>query len=319
MLIDQLKWFRGFANARSSDIVHRAFPASPNRGTLRPRANVKPKLIAVDLDGTLLAATGSPHPIDARALRAAALAGVHTAIITGRLYAGTRHAAEVCNIRGPVGVVDGSQVVSTVDHRTVLQFAIVGADAIKLRDALVRNGPSAFVFARDAVIHDEGGGPFLRYVTSWSSELRVTPSMAEDPVWVQPDGITAVVSIGRADQVAQAAREILAAIGPTVQVAVFPLRRLDGHWGMIVRSTIGTKGMALKFLAQHYGCTVDECVVVGDWLNDIPMFTVAGYAFAMGQAPDEVRNMATDILPENSATGGGIARIVRELFGITGF
>ena len=63
---------------------------------------------------------------------------------------------------------------------------------------------------------------------------------------------------------------------------------------MIVRSTTGTKGMALKFLAQHYGCTVDECVVVGDWLNDIPMFTVAGFAFAMGQAPDEVRKMATD-------------------------
>ena len=135
-------------------------------------------------------------------------------------------------------------------REVVLRVEDVRPQVADLRDALVRNGPSAFVFARDAVIHDEGGGPFLRYVTSWSSELRVTPSMAEDPVWVQPDGITAVVSIGRADQVAQAAREILAAIGPTVQVAVFPLRRLDGHWGMIVRSTIGTKGMALKFLDQ---------------------------------------------------------------------
>jgi hypothetical protein len=36
----------------------------------------------------------------------------------------------------------------------------------------------------------------------------------------------------------------------------------------------------------------------------------------MGQAPDEVKRAATDVLPETSETGGGIARVIREVFGV---
>jgi hydroxymethylpyrimidine pyrophosphatase-like HAD family hydrolase len=43
---------------------------------------------------------------------------------------------------------------------------------------------------------------------------------------------------------------------------------------------------------------------------------VAGRSFAMGQAPDEVKKIATDVLEENVDTGGGIARVVRDVFGV---
>ena len=36
----------------------------------------------------------------------------------------------------------------------------------------------------------------------------------------------------------------------------------------------------------------------------------------MGQAPEELKVAATDILEENGETGGGIARVVRDLFGV---
>ena len=55
---------------------------------------------------------------------------------------------------------------------------------------------------------------------------------------------------------------------------------------------------------------------VGDWINDIPMFEVAGRSFAMGQAPDEVKSRATDVLTETSETGGGVASAIDQAFGI---
>jgi hypothetical protein len=50
---------------------------------------------------------------------------------------------------------------------------------------------------------------------------------------------------------------------------------------------------------------------VGDWLNDLPMFQVAGRSFAMGQAPDAVKSAATDVLDATATTGGGIAEAAR--------
>jgi hydroxymethylpyrimidine pyrophosphatase-like HAD family hydrolase len=85
---------------------------------------------------------------------------------------------------------------------------------------------------------------------------------------------------------------------------------------MVVRAAGGTKGTALAWLADHHGLAMEETVCVGDWLNDVSMFGVAGRSFAMGQAPHEVKQAATDVLEETNETGGGIARIVERVFGV---
>jgi hydroxymethylpyrimidine pyrophosphatase-like HAD family hydrolase len=73
----------------------------------------------------------------------------------------------------------------------------------------------------------------------------------------------------------------------------------------------------MKWIAEHEGVDLADTVCVGDWVNDVPMFEVAGRSFAMGQAPDEVKSKATDVLAETTAQGGGVARAVAEAFGIT--
>jgi hydroxymethylpyrimidine pyrophosphatase-like HAD family hydrolase len=95
--------------------------------------------------------------------------------------------------------------------------------------------------------------------------------------------------------------------------------RRGGHvglWAMIVRSSIGTKGTALAWIAEHEGIALADTVCVGDWINDVPMFDVAGRSFVMGQAPAEVKARATDVLRMTSEHGGGVAYALREAFGI---
>lgn len=281
-------------------------------------AGIAYKLLAVDLDGTLLDAAGIPHAADVRAMQALAARGVAVTIVTGRLYSGTRPTAEILGIRGPVGCVDGSQLVSTETHRTLFHHGFHGEAATKLRDAMAASGAALFLFAQDQVVHDALGTRYLDYVSTWSTAILPTRSVATHAYWAEDEGVTALVAVGTAGQIHDAVISIQSALGDAAQVASFPTRRMENTWGMVVRAAGGNKGSALRWLADHHGIRVEETVCVGDWLNDLPMFEVAGRSFAMGQAPDALKAAATDHLEETADEGGGIARAVQLAFGTKG-
>ena len=281
----------------------------------RPPRSHNPKLLAVDLDGTLLDPTsGKPHPRDLAALHALAATGVTVSIATGRLYSGTRATASALGLRGPVACVDGSHIVHAGDHSTLLHHGIVGAAAVKLRDALIRSHSAVFAFADDAIVHDAHGREFVDYLATWSTDVRLTESVGDHACWIGEVGVTAAVVIGAGGRVSRAAEEIRRELGESVAVVTYPLRHRPGGMGMIVRAAGRTKGSALAWLAAHHGLDLAETVCVGDWLNDVPMLEVAGLSYAMGHAPDDVKRAATNVLVETSEHGGGIARIVGEAF-----
>jgi hydroxymethylpyrimidine pyrophosphatase-like HAD family hydrolase len=90
---------------------------------------------------------------------------------------------------------------------------------------------------------------------------------------------------------------------------------VPGKHALLVRSAGPTKGTALAELCQLAGCTLAEAVAVGDWVNDVPMFEVAGRSFAMGSSPEAVCAKATDVLARTAGSGGGIAEAVRLAWG----
>jgi len=84
---------------------------------------------------------------------------------------------------------------------------------------------------------------------------------------------------------------------------------------VLVRAAGPTKGTALAELCRLAGCSLDEAVAVGDWINDVPMFRVAGRSFCMASAPPDVRTAATDLLDTDAGAGGGIAEAIRRAWG----
>jgi Cof subfamily protein (haloacid dehalogenase superfamily) len=278
----------------------------------------RPKFVAVDLDGTLLDSRGRPHDRDLRALRAALDAGVRVSIITGRLYSGTRPMAELIGLRGTVGCADGSHIVDTCRHATLLHHGVQGRDARLLRDALAVAGVTTFVFAEDAIGLDAAGAPYVDYVTTWSRDLRPSQDVFRHALWDAEDGVTAIVAVGSHEQIDEAAGSIVTQLASVAVVAKFAIRRdvHRGMWAIIVRAAGGTKGTALRWIAEREQVALKDTVCVGDWINDVAMFELAGRSFAMGQAPPEVKARATDVLLETVEQGGGVAKAVEEAFGI---
>jgi hydroxymethylpyrimidine pyrophosphatase-like HAD family hydrolase len=63
------------------------------------------------------------------------------------------------------------------------------------------------------------------------------------------------------------------------------------------------KGNAVRLLAAAQGVAVEEVAVLGDMVNDVPMFQVAGFSIAMGNATDEVKALASAVTSGNDGDG----------------
>jgi hydroxymethylpyrimidine pyrophosphatase-like HAD family hydrolase len=272
----------------------------------------------VDLDGTLLDARGRPHPHDLQAIRGALRFGVRVSIITGRLYSGTRPVTELLGLRGPVGCADGSHLVDAERHETLLHLGVRGPEANVLRGVLAAARLTTFVLAEDAIGLDTAGAPFVEYVTTWSNDLRPSRDVFEHTLWDCHAGVTAVLALGLLPPIEDAVREIARHLSSAAVVAKFPVRRAPhpGIWAVVVRAAGGTKGTALKWIAEREKVGLEDTVCVGDWINDVAMFELAGRSFAMGQAPAEVKAKATDVLDQTAERGGGVAHAIEEVFGI---
>jgi Cof subfamily protein (haloacid dehalogenase superfamily) len=267
------------------------------------------RLLALDLDGTLLRRDHTVDPRDVAAIRELQAAGVTVTIVTGRLSSGAMGAARACTIEGAIACVEGSHLFEVATGRTLVHHPMAPAIGARLRRTLVEHELATFVLDADAIHHDHAGAAYAHYVSTWSPDMRV---VEEDQAWrTQP---LAAVAIGDADAVAAAHARLREHAHELFSVS-FAVWSIPGKHAVLVRAAGPTKGTALAELCRVAGCAPSEAVAIGDWVNDVPMFEVAGRSFAMGSSPDHVRDKATDSLDSVTGTGGGIAEAIARAWG----
>ena len=266
------------------------------------------KLLATDLDGTLLDRSGAIHERDRRAIAELQRRGVAVTIVTGRMYSGTRDVARSLQLDGPIGCLDGSAIVAVRDDRHLVSRGLAREAGRALQAVLAGGSPAVFILGRDQIFHDARGVPFAPYLHGWTPRITHVEDITAAPHWEAETGVAGVIAVGTKEEI-DALVSALAPAADLVAPVAFPVRRdaLPGHWAMMARAAGVTKGSALQWIAAHHGIDVREVVAVGDWLNDVPMFQVAGRSFAMAHASDEVKAAATEHLCADVTTGGGIA------------
>ncbi len=267
------------------------------------------RLLALDLDGTLLRSDQRVDEDDVAAIAELQAAGVTVTIVTGRLQSGAVGAARACAIEGAIACVEGSHLVELSSNRTLVHHPMATAVTGLLRATLGDHGLASFVFDRDGIHHDHGGAPYAAYIRTWSPNVRIV----EEPLAWHTLPLAAV-AIGDHDAVA-AAHAVLRGHADQLFSVSFAVSACPGKYAVLVRAAGPTKGTALAELCRMVGCTLAESVAVGDWVNDVPMFQVAGRSFAMGNAPEAVQLSATDVLSRIAGSGGGIAEAIRRAWG----
>lgn len=271
------------------------------------------KLLALDLDGTLLGRDKTVADQDREAIARLSSQGVTVTIVTGRLYSGARWVADTIDVRGPIACINGGQMIDTRGNRELIHRRIGGSSATRLRDILGRRDLIRFGMFGDRIIGDRRGEPFTGFIRLWSDAIDHIADLLTHAMWRDEHGLTASIAVGAPDDIAATTRDIEDEL-PEAHVTWFDLPSYPGHAALVVRPGGTDKGMAIEWLADHHGIAVDEIVAVGDWLNDVPMLKIAGRSFATRQAPEAVKQAASDRLTCDPDPGGSVAEAIARAF-----
>jgi hydroxymethylpyrimidine pyrophosphatase-like HAD family hydrolase len=243
------------------------------------------RLIATDLDGTIVHHDGSISARTLRALEAASRAGIRVVFVTGRPPRWMGSVVEATGHRG-VGICANGAYIYDLASEAVVQTFAMAVDSALAAVTLVRSELPTAAFAVEAV---DGFGHEPHYVPRWNPEplLGVGPieeflttSIAK--LLVRDDSLSGDVMLERT-------REVL---GGVVEVT-----HSNTKDSLLELSALGVnKGSTLERLAASWGIDASEVVAFGDMPNDVPMLQWAGQGFAMGDSHPEALAVADRVI-----------------------
>lgn len=260
-----------------------------------------PRIVASDLDGTLLAPDGTVSPRTVDALAACEDAGVVVVFVTARPHRWLAELAPHVAGHGVAICANGGSVVDVGAQRVLEQHGMdrdrVATVAARLRD---RWGPRVHLAAESA--------------RGFAAEHGFASAHP------QPDGSPRAATI---EEVADATTlKLLVRVGADLPVAgpdafVAALQDAVGDLAHVSTSVSGagadllgeiaapgvTKAATLARWAAGHGVAAADVWAVGDAPNDLPMLAWAGRAFAVGNAHPDVRAAVDEVLPPNAADG----------------
>jgi hydroxymethylpyrimidine pyrophosphatase-like HAD family hydrolase len=265
-----------------------------------------PRLVATDLDGTLLDDEGRISARTEEVLHRVQELEVRVVVVTARplrwmdaLWAQIGGGA---GVGGGVGIVSNGAVTYDIGRREVLDSrGISAAEGLPIVEAIKAAAPGA------AIALECLGG--YRHEPSYVDMHPAPPDMwvAElGEIWDEP-ALKVLAQHLTLDSDDFRAR-VIDAVGDRAT----PTWTTD-H--LMEISAVGvTKGGALAALCDRLGVTPQEVVAFGDMPNDLPMLTWAGTSYAVANAHESVRAAADHLAPAN--TDDGVAVVLAGLFGL---
>jgi Cof subfamily protein (haloacid dehalogenase superfamily) len=260
------------------------------------RSSGQPRLLAIDLDGTLLDPNGLVRPVVRDAIATVREGGVTVVLATGRSPMGAERVCLELGLTGPQismnGAMFGSPTTGEVEWARTLE-----PDEVRSHLEFARAwGLSPTLCLLDGFAVELAAGATLptdlpHFVVQ--SKLRVEPtldSVAGDAVIrtyfpTGPDIHTTVV------------RALQARFGATASVVWADNLGVE----LLRRGT--HKGRALAIVARSMGIAREETAAIGDGPNDLEMLRVAGISAAMRNAPPNVSFEATFVVPTSAEDG----------------
>ena len=264
------------------------------------------RLIALDVDGTLLSSDGHILPSTVEAIAWARSKGVRVVLSTGR---SAREAAWFTRLAG-------------CDNRAVCLSGGAIADAVTGHH--VRQFPLP-PEAAEAAIPIILRYPFLCLDVFAGPHNLVTPFTRKTFAALQPNDCMHQFMVESEDPIGyirehklEVCKIFAATTGPDLTEAVAQLQTIpgvetincDGANLEVLLSGV-SKGAALTLLAQEWGIPMEEVIAIGDSSNDLSMFAAAGMPVAMGNGSPAARAAARFITDTNNRDG--IAKAIREL------
>jgi Cof subfamily protein (haloacid dehalogenase superfamily) len=275
------------------------------------------RLLAIDIDGTLLDSSGRVPDSHLAALAEAAERGITVALVTGRSFHFTRAVAE--SLRVPVTlIVNNGAVVKDAQGGTLMRHLLarsvareVLASAIAYEDSVAlvfdRGGAAGddterqIVFERMDWSHPDRRGYFEKNKAFIAAASPLADALTEDPIQVMFNGGVAAMRTLASDL-----RGLPIADRYSVALTEYEAR----DFSLLDVNAAGcSKGATLARWTAALGIAPAQVMAVGDNLNDLDMLAFAGIGVVMGNAADTVKAHGYPVTGTND--DGGLAEAIR--------
>ena len=277
------------------------------------------RLLATDLDGTLLRSDLSVSDRTRRALADARVAGLQVVFMTGRPLRWLGLAIDETQHRSMLACANGAMVWDAVSEETVtahpLDAEIARAAARTLKEVVPGIGFAVERLPRDQWLWRDGDD---------SRNHVFAHDPAYVPKWPMPTGtpvadIDELVStgdvvklLGRAPVDADHSADTLLKLAVTGLKKIVEVTHSNAADLLLEVSAHGvSKASALAEIAQRFGISQTDVVAVGDMPNDLSMLRWAGQAYAVDNAHDDIRQVVDGFLPAND--DDGVAVLIEQM------
>jgi Cof subfamily protein (haloacid dehalogenase superfamily) len=253
-----------------------------------------------DLDGTLLRKDQTVSPFTAQTICDLAEKGLLFSYATARSYATSSKVTAGLPEKLPVITFNGTFIIETGTGKRLLSNLFTYEEAKQILDRLVASEVYPVVNAffneveRFSYLPEKATRGMKKFVEERWNDTRRTPVFSADALYEGE-----IFHIACMDE-EEKLRPLYEAFREEFHTVLY--RDLySGEMWLELHPRGATKATAMLALKNMLGC--DKIVCFGDGVNDIPMFQMADKCYAVANAEDSLKRIATDIIESNENDG----------------
>lgn len=271
------------------------------------------KLIAIDLDGTLLSSNIDISKENVKAIQAAQEAGHIVMICSGRAPEDIKNVISKTPLQCPVAGSNGTMVIA--DDKLLSQISIQKETVQHVATILnekqypfkLYTNKGIFVastWSERMLSFLEKNKDVLNHLTEKEYKLMTEQPKETDTIKIFEDlgdvlkieDITVqkffIPTISGKD-------ELIAALNSTEGISI----TTSGPFNIEIMDTNGHKGNGIRVMAEYFNIPIEDTVAIGDNFNDVPMLEAAGLSVAMGNGDPTIKKMADVVTLTNNEHG----------------
>lgn len=256
------------------------------------------RVIALDLDGTLLTPAKTILPQSIEALNQARQAGIHVVIVTGRHHCAIHPFYQALQLETPAICCNGTYLYDYQAKKVLASDPLDPQLALEVIDRLNAQRIHGLLYVDDAMLYQTATGHVTRTL-KWAESLPAH----QRPLFRQvPDLAQAARDAGSIWKFALSHTHIpeLQQFASQVETELGLACEWSWHDQVDIARAGNSKGKRLAEWVAAQGLSMQDVVAFGDNYNDISMLQAAGTGVAMGNADDAVKAHANVVIGDNT-------------------
>lgn len=263
------------------------------------------KLFAFDIDGTLLDSKSKVPDSSIEALKKLDDAGIKVVLASGRVFSSVKYNQNLLNIKGPIVATNGSLI--SLDGRDIYKTYPLEEDKLKqLYEFCISNKLDFHIYDDENYYTNRVNLEKIKHLeidNNYGMNYQVNLIYKNDPIsyLIENNKKAVKFQISGIDDNNLSRNEIVKILNNDFSDSLYITS--SGFSQLEIGNENATKWSSIEEICEILGINKNEVAAIGDAHNDIPMVSNAELGFAMGNAKEELKEVADVIVADNESSG----------------